>query len=67
MLRRNFLLNDAFLDEILVGGVAEGDDAASEPVGVVLRLQLHLLLLVHLYRVEAVLVEVRGFVRDLLL
>jgi hypothetical protein len=45
-----------FLDETLLGGVTERHDPPSQPVRVVLRLQLHLLLLVQLYHVEAILV-----------
>ena len=56
MLRCHFLFDDSFLDEILIGGVAQGDDATRESMRVILRLQLHLLLLMDLDCVQAILV-----------
>lgn len=45
MLGRHFFLYHSFLHKVLVGRIAQGDDAASEPMRMILRLQLHLLLL----------------------
>lgn len=59
VLRRDLLFDDALLDEVLVGRVAQGDNSTGETVRVVLCLQLHLLLLVHLDCMQAVLVQVR--------
>lgn len=63
----DFLFDGALLDEVLIGGIAECDDSTCEAVWVVLGLQLHLLLLVHLDGVQTILVQMRRFVRNLLL
>ena len=66
LLRPYFLLNDALLHEVLVDWVAQRYDATSQPMWVVLRLQLHLLLsLVHLDCLQTVLVQVRRLIRHL--
>ena len=67
MLCRDFLFYNAFLDEVLISRVGKGDDTSSEPVWMILRLQLHFLLLVHLDGMQAILVEMRWLVRNLLL
>lgn len=68
MLRRHLFLDDAFLHEILIGWVAQSDDAACESVWVVLRLQLHLLLLLVLVDcLQAILVQMGRLVGNLLL
>ena len=66
VLRLQLLLDYAFLDEILVCWVAERDYAPSQTVRVVLGLQLHLLLLVHLDGVQTVFVQVWRLVAQLL-
>lgn len=68
MLRRHFFLYDAFLHEILVCWVAQSNYAACESMWVVLRLQLHLLLLLVLVDcLQAILVKMRRLVGNLLL
>ena len=59
MLCCDFLFYNAFLDEVLISRVGKGDDASGEPVWMILRLQLHFLLLVHLDGMQAILVEMR--------
>ena len=65
--RCDFLFYNAFLDEVLIGRVWKRDDTPSEPVRMILCLQLHLLLLVHLDGMQAILVKMRWLVRNLLL
>ena len=68
VLRRHLFLNDAFLHEILVSWIAQSNDAACESVWVVLCLQLHLLLLLVLVDcLQAILVQMRRLVGNLLL
>ena len=67
VLDADLLLDDALLDEVLVDRVAEGNDTIGQAVWVVLRLQLHLLLLMHLDGMQTILVEVGRFVRQLCL
>lgn len=67
VLDADLLLDNALLDEVLVDRVAEGNDTISQAVWVVLRLQLHLLLLMHLDGMQTILVEVRRLVRQLCL
>ena len=66
VLRHKFLLDDALLDEILVSRVTERNYSSRETMRVILGLQLHLLLLVHLDGVQAVLVYVWRLVGQLL-
>lgn len=67
MLRGHLLFDDALLDEILTGRVTEGNDSSRKTMWVVLGLQLHLLLLVHLDCMQTILIQVRRLVRNLLL
>lgn len=67
VLGRDFLFYNALLDEVLICRVGKGDDASGEPVWMILRLQLHFLLLVHLDGMQAILVEMRWLVGNLLL
>ena len=67
MLRCNFFLDNTLLDEVLIRRVAQGDNATSESMRMVLCLQLHFLLLMHLDGMQAILVQVRRLVRYLLL
>ena len=57
VLRRYLLLYDTLVDKVLICRIAQGNDASSEPVRVILCLQLHLLLLVHLNGMQAILVQ----------
>lgn len=57
VLHLGLLLDNAFLDKVLIDRVAQGDDPSSEPMRMILGLQLHfLLLLVHLDRMETILI-----------
>lgn len=67
MLRGHLLFDDALLDEILTSRVTEGNDSSRKTMWVVLGLQLHLLLLVHLDCMQTILIQVRRLVRNLLL
>ena len=58
MLSCHFLFDNAFLLGAS-GWIAESDDSTSESVRMVLRLQLHFLLLVELDGVKTILVQVR--------
>lgn len=61
----HLLLVLVLMNVVLIDGVAEGDDAACEAMWVVLCLELHLLLLVHLDGMQAILVDVWRFVGQL--
>ena len=58
VLRGHLLFDNALLDKILTSGVAEGDNSTCKTVRMVLSLQLHFLLLVHLDGVQTVLIQV---------